>query len=152
MNETKDIGQAALKTERKRWLRPASKTAPAFGVAALTPFACPACWPALIGFLSSIGIGAAAITPYLLPLTALFLTLALVPLWSGARNRRDYGTLALGAVAGVAVIVGMFIFIYEPLLYGGAALLIFASMRNMQLGKKERDEACPACVTTSQPG
>ena len=50
--------------------------APGIGLSMLPKSACPACWPAYAGVLSSIGLG--FLIPnlaYLLPLTALFLVL-----------------------------------------------------------------------------
>ncbi len=51
--------------------------APGIGLSLLPKIACPACWPAYAGLLSSIGLG--FLIPnraYLLPLTAIFLAVA----------------------------------------------------------------------------
>lgn len=57
-----------------------STTLPAIGVAFLPKSACPACWPAYAGLLSTFGISFVDYGPYLLPLTSLFLVIALAAL------------------------------------------------------------------------
>ncbi len=136
--------------EKKTGLFGAFSAVPSFVVAALAILGCPACWPLLIGLLSSLGIGVASVAPYFKPLIGLFLILSLVPLLQNAVKLHRYGLVLTGAGAALIVIAGM-VFVYEPLLYGGAALLIYASIWNMRLGKKEMGDACPACVTTKQP-
>ncbi len=63
---------------------------PAVGVAFLPKLACPACWPAYAGLLSSLGIGFFDYTPYLLPLTAVFVLVA-IALPTAAIDRPGYG-------------------------------------------------------------
>ena len=46
---------------------------PAIGLSLLPKVACPTCWPAYAGFLSSVGLGFLIDTSYLLPLTGVFL-------------------------------------------------------------------------------
>ena len=50
---------------------------PGVGVSLLPKLACPLCWPAYAGLLSSLGVGFLISTKYLLPLTVGFLSLAL---------------------------------------------------------------------------
>lgn len=63
---------------------------PGIGAAFLPKVACPACWPAYAGFLSSVGLGFLVSTAYLLPLTAAFLAIAVFALAFRARRRRGY--------------------------------------------------------------
>jgi hypothetical protein len=46
---------------------------PGIGLSLLPKVACPACWPAYAGLLSSLGLGFLVSTAYLLPMTAAFL-------------------------------------------------------------------------------
>lgn len=124
--------------------------APSFAVAGLAPFSCPACLPALVGLLSSFGIGIAAITPFVFPLTSLLIALALVPLFLNGSKTRNFKPAILGGVGGIMMFVGMLFIPVELVVYGGAALLVYASFLNMSLRKEETDDACPACATTKQ--
>ena len=60
---------------------------PGIGAALLPAVTCPACWPAYAGLLSALGLGFANYTPYLLPLTIVFLTVALGALGYQALQR-----------------------------------------------------------------
>ena len=62
-------------------------TAPSLGVALLPKIACPACWPAYAGVLSSLGIPFLIDGRYLLALTVLFVALALFSLGFRASNK-----------------------------------------------------------------
>lgn len=126
---------------RRSWLA----VIPAVGVAMLPKLACPACWPAYAGLLSSIGLGFVMDTTYLLPLTVGFLMVAVGALGFRARNRRGFGPLATGLVAGLIVVVGKFYFESDPAMYGGIALLIAASVWNTW-PKRSKKKSCPACV------
>ena len=55
---------------------------PAIGPALLPKITCAACWPVYAGLLSALGTGFVDYTPYLLPLTAVFLVLTLAVLAS----------------------------------------------------------------------
>jgi hypothetical protein len=79
---------------------------PSVGVSILPKLACPACWPAYAGLLSSVGLGFLISTVYLLPLTAAFLLLAVAALAFRANKRRGYGPFAVGLVAGSGVLLG----------------------------------------------
>ncbi len=118
---------------------------PSISVVALTPFACPACWPAYIGLLASLGIGVTGVEKYLFPLTVTFLLLALWPLWVKGRARNNYSPLYLGGFAAMITLIGMFVIVFEPLLYTGVALLVIASVWSMNLDKT-KIASCPACV------
>src|SRR5215469_6601409 len=78
---------------------------PGVGVSLLPKLACPLCWPAYAGLLSSIGLGFLISTKYLLPLTAAFLILALGALALRARKRQGYGPFAIGVVASLLLVV-----------------------------------------------
>lgn len=117
---------------------------PAVGMAMLPKLTCPACWPAYTSLLSAMGLGFINFTPYLLPLTAMFLALSLGLLAYRAPARRGYRPLLLGAVAGAVLLVGMFIYDSEAALYSGVVLLIAASLWNAW--PRAARASCPACV------
>lgn len=101
---------------------------PAIGAALLPKLTCPVCWPAYAAVLSALGVGFIDYTPYLMPLTLVFLAVTLAILaW---RPRRGYAPLALGTAASAVVLVGKFFFDSDLAVYIGIALLVGASMWN----------------------
>ena len=122
---------------------------PGIGAAFLPKVACPACWPAYAGFLSSVGLGFLLDTTYLLPLTAAFLAVAVGALAYRARRRRGYLPFALGVVAAAIVLIGKFTFESDPAMYAGLAILIGASVWNTW-PRRRLAAACPACVDAQQ--
>ncbi len=123
-------------------------TLPAVGIALLPKLTCAACWPAYAGLLSALGIGFIDYTPYLLPLTAVFLLLTLGMLAWRARSRRGYRPFVLGALAAAIVLVGKFGLDSDLALYGGITLLVGASLWNAW--PKRAASACAACITVPQ--
>lgn len=103
---------------------------PGIGVSLLPKLACPLCWPAYAGLLSSVGLGFLISSKYLLPFTAVFLVLALGALAFRARRRHGYGPFLLGLVAAVGVIVAKFQWESNLSLYGAVGLLVVASLWN----------------------
>jgi hypothetical protein len=110
--------------------RSLAATAPAIGFAVLPKLTCPACWPAYAALFSALGLGFVDYTPYLLPLTALFLAATLGALGYRANHRRGYRPLWLAVAASLIVIAGKFIFDSDPALYSGVVLLVAASLWN----------------------
>jgi len=101
---------------------------PAVGAALLPKLTCPACWPAYAALLSALGVGFIDYTPYLLPLTLVFLIVTLAILaW---HPRRGYAPLALGLFASGAMLIGKFFFDSDIATYAGVALLVGASTWN----------------------
>ncbi|MGH8719757.1 MAG: MerC domain-containing protein [Burkholderiales bacterium] len=115
---------------------------PAVGLALLPKLTCPACWPAYAAVLSAAGLGFLDYTPYLLPLTTVFLAVTLVALGYRAKNRRGYLPLLLGLVGSAIVIFGKFVFDSDPTLYAGITLLVVASVWNSWPSGRN---LCPAC-------
>lgn len=124
------------------------KVAPSFGVVALTPLLCPACWPLYVGFLSSLGIWGTGTKAYLFPLTGLLVVLALVPLWPRAGSLRGYWPLVMGG-AGASLVVGnMLLSIADSMSYTGAFLLVTASIWNFWPQQQKGVGAeCKSCVS-----
>ncbi len=103
---------------------------PGIGAALLPKLACPACWPAYAGLLSTLGLGFLGATRYLLPLTAVFLLVAVGMLAFRARRRRGYKPSILGGLAAALLMYGKFSRGSDPVLYAGLGLLIAASVWN----------------------
>src|SRR5919197_938747 len=103
---------------------------PGVGVSLLPKLACPLCWPAYAGLLSSVGLGFLISAKYLLPLTVAFLVLALAALAFRAKNRHGYGPVVFGVVATVGILVGKFQSESTRALYGAVGLLVIASLWN----------------------
>ena len=120
---------------------------PGVGVSLLPKLACPLCWPAYAGLLSSVGLGFLISAKYLLPLTAAFLVLALAALAFRAKNRHGYGPFVLGVVASVGILVGKFQWESTRALYGAVGLLVIASLWNAW-PRRVRTAAC--CAEESQ--
>ncbi len=118
---------------------------PGILLAFLPKVACPACWPAYAGLLSSLGLGFLLKTEYLLPLMSVFLILAVGTLSFRARRRHGYGPTALGVCAAAVVMIGKFVLDSDPTMYGGIAILVAASLWNAWPRKSSRS-ACPACA------
>jgi hypothetical protein len=103
---------------------------PSVGISILPKLACPACWPAYAGLLTSIGLGFLISMVYLLPLTSAFLVLALGAMVFRARQRHGYGPFLLGIVAASGVLLGKFVWESNPIMYGAIGLLIISSLWN----------------------
>lgn len=118
-------------------------TIPGVGVSLLPKLACPMCWPAYAGVLSTLGLGFLTSARYLLPLTAAFLIVALVALAFRAKVRHGYGPLVVGLVAAVGVMVGKFQWESSPALYAAVGLLVIASCWNAW---PHRDSNSACCI------
>jgi len=114
---------------------------PAVGAALLPKLTCPVCWPAYAALLSALGVGFIDYTPFLLPLTLVFLIVTLAILaW---RPRRGYAPLALGLFASAIVLIGKFFFDSDIATYAGVALLVGASTWNAWPRKSAISCKCP---------
>lgn len=103
---------------------------PGVGASLLPKLACPLCWPAYAGLLSSLGLGFLVSAQYLLAITIAFLVLALGALAFRARHRHGYGPFVIGLVAAATVLMAKFRWESSPVLYGAVALLVIASLWN----------------------
>lgn len=143
--DSHDGAPAAVARASAGW-RSSLAAVPGIAFAFLPKLACPACWPAYAGLLSSVGLGFLLDQTYLFPLTAAFLLLAVGALAFRARTRRGYGPLALGMAAAVVVLAGKSAFDSNAAMYGGIAVLVAASVWNAW---PVRGAGCPACVSDS---
>ena len=103
---------------------------PGVGVSLLPKLACPFCWPAYAGLLSSVGLGFLISTKYLLPVTAAFLVLSVGALAFRARGRHGSGPFALGLFAAAGVLAGKFWWESNPAIYAAVGFLVIASVWN----------------------
>ena len=132
------------KNHNSRW-QLNSALLPVVGTALLPKLACPACWPAYAGLLSSLGIGFLDYTPYLLPFTSVFLIVSLAALFYRAESRRGYHPFYLGLVASAGILIGKFQYDSDTTMYVGLGLLILSSIWNTWPKSRMGTGVCPAC-------
>ena len=123
---------------------------PTVGVAFLPKLACPACWPAYAGLLSSLGIGFFDYTPYLLPLTVVFVLIAVAALAYRAQQRRGYKPLLVGLLAAGTLLIGKFHYDNDAAMYAGLSLLVAASLWNTWPRSQSAGASCPACMSPAR--
>ena len=92
---------------RTRWQAVAASL-PAVGTALLPKLTCPLCFPAYAAILGALGLEFLDYTPYLLPLTAAFLLIAILVLARQARATGNVYPLLAGVVASALVLTGKF--------------------------------------------
>ena len=103
---------------------------PAVGLGLLPKIACPACWPAYAGVLSSLGLGFLLSTKYALPLTLISLVIAMLAMGATARQRRDWRPVWFGGLAAMVLIASKFLWNFAPVVYAATALLVIAAAWN----------------------
>jgi hypothetical protein len=120
---------------------------PGVGVSLLPKLACPMCWPAYAGLLSSIGLGFLVSTVYLLPLTAGLLVIALGAMAFRASKRRGYSPFLIGLFGSAGVLLGKFVWDSNAAMYGAVGLLVLASFWNAwpRHVKPNSVAICPRC-------
>lgn len=133
------------KSARTRW-QAVVASLPAVGAASLPKLTCPLCFPAYAAVLGALGFEFLDYTPYLLPLTAAFLAVALVVLVVQSRRTGSVYPLLLGIAASAVVLFGKFQLENEWLTIGGIVLLIAAVFFGSRM-KSDSAVSCPACVT-----
>jgi mercuric ion transport protein len=133
------------KPARTRWQAIAASS-PAVGVALMPKLTCPLCFPAYAAVLGALGLEFVDYTPYLVPLTATFLVVALAVLARQGWLTGNIRPLILGIAASVLVLIGKFHFESDWTTTGGIVLLVAAVF----LGGRTKSTAivpCPACAT-----
>ena len=118
---------------------------PAVGTALLPKLTCPLCFPAYAALLSALGIEFVDYTPYLLPLTAIFLAVAITVLAWQSRRTGNLMPLGLGIMAALLVLFAKFYLGAEWLTTGGIILLVVAIFVGSR-AKASSIAGCPACV------
>lgn len=137
---------AGLNSSRRTWLTSAA-AAPAALMGLAPGLFCPACYPALVALLSSMGLGALVTDAILPPLMAALLLVALAGLGLQARRRRAYWSLLPGVTGAVGVYVGLFLVASTTLRVFGVVLLVGASACNLidRFWSKNTENTCPSC-------
>ena len=134
-----------MKPVASRWQAMAASF-PAVGAALLPKLTCPLCFPAYAAILSALGIEFLDYTPYLLPLMATFLAVAVAVLVFQTRGTGNIVPLALGIIASLIVLLAKFGLELDWLTTGGIIMLVAAIF----LGSRTKSAAsapCPACPT-----
>ena len=144
------VAALAGKSDSKGFGRNTISLLPAIGTALMPKLVCPACWPAYTGLLSAVGLGFINYSPFLLPLTAVFLVVVLATLGWRANARRGYAPLALGLVAALVLLIGKFQLDSDAATYTSISLLVGASLWN-SWPRRNPTAPCPACVTGMEP-
>jgi mercuric ion transport protein len=122
-------------------------TLPGAGAGLIPVGLCPACWPAYVGVMGSLGLGFLLDPAYLSSIVVGLLGLALFALAFRARSRRGYGPLALGSASAGLVMIFKFVYVIDPLVYAGILGLVSASVWNARPRKKSGGTGfCPKCV------
>ena len=137
-------GVGVSNKKKKGWQR-VLPIFPGVGVLFLPGISCPACWPAYAGLLSALGVGFFNYSAYLLPVTILFMVLAVGSLGYHAGERRGYTPFIMGGSGAALMIIGKFLIVASTVTYGGVALLIAASVWNSWPRKSSDGAFCPAC-------
>ena len=124
---------------------------PGVGVSLLPKLACPLCWPAYAGLLSSVGLGFLLSAAYLLPVTAGFLVIAMGAMAFKANSRHGYGPFLLGLIAAAGVLLGKFRWESKATMYGAVGLLVIASVWNARpiRGMSSQADICDRCESES---
>jgi mercuric ion transport protein len=91
-----------------------------------------------------VGLGFLISTTYLLPLTILFLAVA-VGSFAFRASRRGIGAFWVGVAAAMLITVGKFYLDSTPATYAGVGLLIVASVWNTW-PRRATTAFCPACL------
>jgi hypothetical protein len=118
---------------------------PGVVVSILPNLACPACWPAYASLLPAAAIGFLGSSFYLLPLTFVFLAIAIAALARKAHRPKSCGPLLLGVAAPAATLMGRFSVASDPLRYTGAGVLVAASLWSSMAERKR----CGSCIRRS---
>jgi len=140
---TSTIGSAARRG--RGWGRSLASL-PGIGSALLPVGLCPACWPAYVGILSSLGLGFLLESAYLLPVTVGFFGIALFALAFRAKIRRGYGPLVLGTASVAFVLAFKFAYGIDLLVYAGLFGLVAASVWNAWPKREGATGSCPGCA------
>ncbi len=132
--------------DSKSRLRSTVAVLPAVGIALMPKVLCPLCWPVYAGVLSATGLTFLMEDRWLLPISAVFLTLALAALGWRAKTRRGYGPLLVGVAATAVILVGKFVLELDSAAYVGIGVLVAASVWNAW-PRRAREPACSACIS-----
>ncbi len=115
---------------------------PGIALSVLPVGACPACWPVYAGVVSALGLTVLLQRAYLIPITALFLLIAVGTLL--LKRRRGFWPFAVGLAAAATILIGKFALETDPVTYAGVGLLVLASFCNAW--PRRVAAPCPRCA------
>lgn len=135
----------SLVTEKGRTWATALAVLPAAVMGLFPALFCPACYPALAGLLSAMGLEALATDAILKPMMAVFLAVAVLSLaWQTRRSRNPWPPAA-GLAGAAGVYMTVFVFSSSAIKAASIALLMGASIWNAIPSLRRRDQTCPTC-------
>jgi mercuric ion transport protein len=117
---------------RSRIVR-ALSVVPGAALALLPSASCPACWGAYGALLASVGLGFFINERVLAPLIVGALAVGILGIAWTTKTHRRYGPLVLTVVGSAAIAAGRLVWDVPPLVYGGGALVLGASIWNLWL-------------------
>lgn len=109
-------------------------------LAAAAGTVCPVCIPALVAFVSSVGLGFALNAEFVHALVVALLGLSLLSLLWAAKLHGHWWIVVAGALASILVYSGRFLLFAPALIWAGAGALIITSIVNFGLKR-----ACAKC-------
>lgn len=115
---------------------------PAILVSVLPLITCPLCWPLYTTILTAMGVGFIDSVLILLPLMSTLILLAVVGYWIKARKSKNYWPVGIGFVAGIAMIIGKFLFVSDWLLWVGMGGFILASLLHYFSPANSKNKFC----------
>lgn len=118
---------------------------PAVGTALLPKLTCPLCFPAYAAVLSALGIEFLDYTPYLFPLTVVFLAVSIMVLALQTRRSGNFVPLVIGIIASFVVLFAKFWLEADGLTTGAIIALVVAIFLGTR-AKSIVNGSCPACV------
>jgi hypothetical protein len=132
-----------VKQESKNRLFGALGTAaigPSLGTVLIAKASCPFCYPAVVGILTSLGLGFLLEGKYFYILLSGFLGISVFGLFYKARSRRGYAPFLVGVLGAYFILISQVIRA-EGLFYLGFIILLLASVWNLVPLKKN----CTKC-------
>lgn len=117
---------------RSRIVR-ALSVVPGATLAVLPSASCPACWGAYGALLASLGLGFFINDKVLAPLIVAALVVGIVAIAWTTKSHRRYGPLVLTVGGSAAIAAGRLVWNVPVLVYGGAAIVLAASIWNLWL-------------------
>lgn len=139
-----------MKPEKDRSWVASLATVPAAVMGMFPTLICPACYPAVAGFLGAVGLGSLADDRMIAPVTGACLAVALASLAYQAWRKRKVGPLLLGLAGAAGIYSGLFWLNSSAIKVVGIAALIGASLWNVIGKNKTGGNSCPACVGTKE--
>jgi len=116
---------------------------PAVAISSLPSLTCPLCWPLYTSVLGSLGLTFFNYTPYLFPMTSVFLGVAVASVWYQAkRTGLGYAPVGLAMVSAGAILAGKFLIPNLWILVPGALGLVMAVFWNLVLASRKEKGCC----------